>query len=190
MGSVLYKSIQSKAAITPQDFEIIEAALSPKFLRKKKILLAEGEICRQVAFVNSGCLRSYSVDANGNEHVVQLAMPNHWVADLYSFLNQTPSTLYIDAIDDSEILLLPHNKMEDLYKQVPCLERYFRILFQNAYLNTQQRLNSALSIGAEERYKNLMTEHPEILQKVPLGYIASYLGITPESLSRIRKKIT
>jgi CRP-like cAMP-binding protein len=188
MESILYKSIQSKANISVQDFEIVEAALTPIFLRKKKIWLNEGEVCRQVAFVNSGCLRSYSVDTNGSEHVVQLAMPNHWVADLYSFLNQTPSTLYIEAIRDSDVLLLPHAKMEELYKQVPCLERYFRILFQNAYLSTQQRLNSTLSVSAEERYKNLIAVHPEILQKIPLGYIASYLGITPESLSRIRKK--
>lgn len=189
MQSILFNSIQSKASISANDFEIIEAALTSKFLRKKKILLQEGEVCRAVAFVNSGCLRSYSVDANGTEHVVQLALSNHWVGDLYSFLNQTPSSLYIDAVEDSELLLLPFSKLEELYLQVPCLERYFRILFQNAYLSTQQRLNSTLSISAETRYRNLMTEHPEILQKVPLIYIASYLGITPESLSRIRKKM-
>jgi CRP-like cAMP-binding protein len=188
MERSLYQSICSNAAISVEEMEIIESVITKQFIRKKEKWLREGDVCKQVAFIKSGCLRSYSVDASGTAHVVQLAMPSHWLADLYSFLNQTPSTLYIEAIEDSEILLLHHTKMEELYKQVPRLERYFRILFQNAYIHAQQRLNATLSVSAEDRYKKLVADHPEILQKVPLGYIASYLGITPESLSRIRKK--
>lgn len=149
----------------------------------------EGETSRYLYFVEKGALRSYTVDKEGNEHVIQLVVENHWVGDLYSFITQVPGNINIYAIEDSEVLSMSYADLEELYEQIPSLERHFRQLFQRAYVNLQQRYSSALSDHAENRYRLLIHEHPQIAARIPLLYIASYLGITPESLSRIRKQL-
>jgi CRP-like cAMP-binding protein len=158
-------------------------------VKKRKPLLMEGDTSRYVYFVEKGALRSYTIDKEGTEHVVQLAIEGHWVADLYSFVTQLPGSINIEAIEDSEVLLLSHHELEQLCEQIPQLERFFRYLYQQAYVNLQLRYNSAQSNSAEDRYLSLINEHPEIVARIPLIYIASYLGITPESLSRIRKQL-
>jgi CRP-like cAMP-binding protein len=120
---------------------------------------------------------------------VQLVIEDHWVADLASFVTQTPGKIVIEAIEDSELLLLPHLELDCLLEQIPQLEKYFRHLYQRAYVSLQQRYNSTVSNTAEDRYRLLISEFPQIATRIPLIYIASYLGITPESLSRIRKQI-
>lgn len=149
----------------------------------------EGDTSRYVYFVEKGALRSYTIDKEGNEHVVQLVVEGHWVADLCSFVSQSPGNINIEAIEDSEVLLLAYHDLELLYEQIPQMERFFRQLFQRAYVSLQQRLNAAQSDHAEDRYRQLIKEHPYIAARIPLIYIASYLGITPESLSRIRKQL-
>ena len=189
MGELLNKNLSALIDIKQEEIEKFESFLIKRTVSKKQNLLNHGSVCRFVAFINKGCLRSYSVDANGIEHITQFGVENHWIADLYSFLNQTPATLNIEAVEDSEVLLLDFSNLEKLYKSIPGLERYFRILFQNAYTSTQRRLNSTLSISAADRYNELITSYPELIRRVPLIHIASYLGITPESLSRIRKRL-
>jgi CRP-like cAMP-binding protein len=189
MNTLLYKNLQTRSNITPAAFERIERVVTERKLKKKEWLLREGEVCTTVAFVNRGCLRSFSVDARGSERVWQLATEDHWIADLYSFTTQKPSELTIEALEASDVLLLHHRDVEPLLREIPALETYFRKLYQNAYVATQQRLNAAYSASAEERYRELIEHQPQIIRRVPLLHIASYLGITPESLSRIRRQL-
>lgn len=151
--------------------------------------MREGDAASSIAFIVKGSMRAYHISETGIEQVTQLALENHWISDLYAFLKGTAATLNIEAMEETEYLQFYHSDMEQLYETMPKLERYFRILFQNAYVHTQQRLNASLSIPATERYRQLIGSNPEIAKRIPLNYIASYLGITPESLSRIRRKL-
>lgn len=185
----LFDNFNKYARITADDFAVIESKLHKKFIKKRRTLLMEGDVSRYVYFVEKGALRSYTTDKDGAEHVMQLVMEGYWVGDLCSFVSQSPGNISIEAIEDSEVLLLSYHDLELLYEEIPQLERFFRQLFQRAYVALQQRYNAAQSDHAEERYKQLIKEHPEIAARVPLIYIASYLGIKPESLSRVRKQL-
>lgn len=149
-----------------------------------------GELSNHLAFVTKGALRSFEIDERGNENVLQLVVEDYWISDLFGFLNRSPATLTIEALEDSELLLLSYYDLERLYLDVPIIERFFRKLFEMAYISALKRINSSLNISAEQRYKDLMAKRPEIIQRISLIHIASYLGITPESLSRIRKKLS
>jgi CRP-like cAMP-binding protein len=184
----LINHIQSVVDLNPQESDKISQRFRSFFLKRKKDLMHGGEVCKNIAFISSGCVRSYTIDENGNEHVIQLAFENHWISDLYSFLSQELSEMFIEAIEDSKLLLISKENLEQLYIEVPKIERFFRILFQRAYVKTLQRLEKTFSEPAPARYKALIEKSPDILQRVPLIYIASYLGITAESLSRIRKQ--
>ena len=188
MYPLLHANFISKAPLTADEFALIEAVVKPVKLKKKTKLLTNGEVCRFSVFVNKGCLRSYSTDKKG-EHIVQFAFENNWIGDLYSYITETASHLTIEAIEDCELLYMYKKDMEQLYRQIPFMERIMRLQFQNAYVAVQRRLNATLSITAEERYIALLAAQPDITQRVPLLHIASYLGIAPESLSRIRKQL-
>jgi CRP-like cAMP-binding protein len=185
----LFNNFNKYARLTEEEFDQVEKLLTKRFIRKKKALLAEGDISRYIYFIEKGAMRSFTVNKDGVEHVVQLAIEDHWIGDLYSFVTQVPGNINIEAIEDTEVWLLPHHELELLYGQVPALERYFRQLFQRAYVVLQQRFNLTLSHNADERYRVLIKDHPQIAARIPLIYIASFLGITPESLSRIRRQL-
>lgn len=189
LSALLFENFNKYAKIREAEFAQIEQIISKKFVKKRRTLLDEGEISRYIYFVEKGALRSFTVDREGVEHVIQLALEEHWIADLSSFITQTPGNVRIDAIEDSEVWALPFHELELLYEQVPALERYFRQLFQRAYVGLQQRLNLTVSESAEKRYRLLLQDSPQIAARIPLIYIASFLGITPESLSRIRKQL-
>lgn len=176
------------ADIKEEEETLIISAFESLSIKKKKDLLTPGEVCKNIYFITNGSFRSYFVDSKGVEHIYQLRLENSWISDLESFFSQRPSKYYIEALENSDLLYLSFERLEKLYEQVPSLERYFRILFQKAYINALKRLNSTMWEPAAERYNDLINEHKDIFQRVPLVYIASYLGITPESLSRIRKK--
>jgi len=174
--------------LSQEEEELILSYFEPVSVKKKKELLEAGEVCKYIYFITRGCLRSYFVDEKGNEHIYQIRMDNSWISDLQSFFSQSPTKYFLEAIDDSQLLRISYNQLEELYNKVPKLERYFRILFQKAYINALERLNSTMWDSAIDRYNEMLREHPDMFQRVPLVYIASYLGITPESLSRIRKE--
>jgi CRP-like cAMP-binding protein len=185
--NLLLKNISSKVVLSESDMEKIVPFFKSKTIKKKKDLLRNGDVCKELEFVVSGALRCYSVDEKGIEHVLQIALENYWISDLQSFLTNNPSDLTIEAIEDTEVLLISSFDLDRIYLEVPLMERFFRKLFENAYINTLMRLNSSQSESADIRYKKLLSNHPNLLKRIPLLYIASYLGITPESLSRIRK---
>jgi len=187
--SNIFRYFQKWTKITEDDKLIILSAFEPFQIKRKKDLLRYGEVCKHINFVVKGCLRSYTVDEKGNEHVTQIRMENNWISDLDSFFSKTPSTSYIEALEDSQLYRISKERLDELFTEVPALERYFCILFQKAYIDTQKRLNSTMREPAMDRYKKFIKKNPELFKRVPLVYIASYLGITPESLSRIRKQM-
>ena len=148
-----------------------------------------GDICKYDSFVVKGCLRTYYVDERGGEHVVQFAVENWWTGDLYSFLSGSPAAYNTDALEDSELLQIDQASLEELYRQVPKFERFFRILTQRAFIAAEQRVIATISQTAEERYRHFIEHYPGLDQRVPQHLIASYLGFTPEFLSRMRKQM-
>ncbi|MEI6949392.1 Crp/Fnr family transcriptional regulator [Paraflavisolibacter sp. H34] len=189
MFELLLKKVNEKISLTEEEEEICKTFFVPKKLRKKQYLLQQDDICRHLAFVEKGVLRSYTVNDKGVEHIVQFALEGWWIADQYSFLTHEPSSYNIDALEDAELLLLTRSSYEALMDAVPKFERYQRLLLQNSLIAMQRRLVGSLSLSAEEKYTKLIHAYPDIIQRVPQHMIASYLGITPETLSRIRKQM-
>ncbi|SDQ01412.1 cAMP-binding domain of CRP or a regulatory subunit of cAMP-dependent protein kinases [Mucilaginibacter sp. OK268] len=174
--------------LTPDEQDIFIAYLQSKKIKRKQFLLTDGDICKHSAFVTSGCLRGYTVDKGGIEHVLSFAPPDWWIADMYSLLSQKPGILNIEALEDTEVLLLSKANQEKLYQQIPKFEHFFRILTENSLVASQQRLIDGLSLTAEERYNNFCKRYPTLIDHLPLKQIASYIGVTPEFFSRMRNK--
>jgi CRP-like cAMP-binding protein len=190
MFDLLHQKFSEIIDLSAEEFEYAKTLFIPKKLKKKRILIEAGEICKYTVFVEKGLLRSFKVDGKGNEYILQFALEGWWMADLYSFLTNEPSPYNIEALEDSELLLISKPSWDLLLEKVPAFERYFRVLIQNNLINTQRRLMSSFTETAEEKYLKLLKEFPDILQRVPQHMIASYLGITRETLSRTRSQIT
>ena len=188
MYELFFQDFNKKAGLTVEEQEEIRAFLTPKKLRKRQYLLQEGDICKAIAFVEKGALREYSVDESGAEHIIQFATEGWYISDMYSFLTGTPSRLNVECLEDCELAQISKDTLEELYIKVPKLERFFRKLVQNAYIAVGQRLLSSMSRTAQERYLEFIEKYPHIEQRVPDRHIASFLGIAPESLSRIRRQ--
>lgn len=182
-------SVKEHISITEEEFNFCKTLFIPKKLRKRQYLLQEGDVSRYTSFVEKGMLRTFTVDDKGNEPILQFSMEGWWVTDLYSFLTDEPSRYNIEALEDCELLLITKPSWDILLEKVPSFERYFRILIQNNLIATQRRLISSLTETAEEQYTKLMAAFPTCLQRVPQHMIASFLGITPETLSRIRSQM-
>jgi len=145
-------------------------------------------MCNQLSYVRSGALRSYCLDKEGKESTIMFAVADWWLTDMYCFLNEKPAMMYIETIEDSCILNLSKENFDNLFNAIPKFERFFRILMQNAYTREQLRIIENLTLTAEERYFRFINKYPQIVSQVTQKQIASYLGITPEFLSAIRKK--
>jgi len=189
MFDLLRSQILKRISLTDGEFERVKTFFIPKKIRKGHFLLRAGEVSRYLAFVEKGCLRQYSIDSKGEEHVVQFAIEDWWISDMYSSLTGAPATYSIDALEDSEVLLLDTALQEKLCTEIPPFERFFRLLLQGSFVAKERRITAALSLSAEEQYLSLLEMYPELFQRVPQNQIASYLGITPQSLSRIRKTL-
>ena len=188
MFELLFQKFDEKVQLTPEEKELAKTFFLPKKLRKRQYLLQEGDPAKYVAFVEKGILRSYTVDEKGSEHILQFAFEGWWIGDAYSMLTGEPSPYNIDALEDCELLLLSKSAEDGLLDRVPKMERFFRILMQNHLIALQRRITSSLSRTAEEKYNELVQSCPTIPQRIPQHMMASFLGITPETLSRIRKQ--
>jgi len=190
MYDSLYDYISSKVRSSDEEFEQVKEAFTPKKLRKRQYLLQEGDVCRYAAFVVKGALRQYLVDEKGNEHITQFAIEDWWISDRESMASETPSNYNIDALEDCELLLLTRQNALDLEKNVPVYKELMDVVKERSAFAGQKRVVSALSYSAEEKYKEFINTYPKIVQRVPQHMIASFLGITPETLSRLRGKST
>ena len=190
MFDQLQSHIAKRVRMTPKEFDLCTRFFVQKKIRKRQFVLQEGEVCKHLAFVNEGCLREYTVDHKGEEHILQFAIRDWWISDLNSFLSGTKSTHTIDALQDSEVLLLEKEARDKMLEAVPVMERYFRLLLEANYIATHRRIDESLSASAEERYLVFIKTYPLLVEQIPQNQIASYLGITPQSLSRIRKELS
>lgn len=189
MYDLILKNIARFIQLTPEETARFTAVLKPRTLRKRQYLVQAGDIFRYECFVNKGSLRTYHIDNNGQEHIVMFAFEDWWTGDMYSFLSGQPALYHVEAMEDAELLTIEKNQLEQLYIDIPKFERFFRILLQNAYIAAQRRISENMSLSAEERYLAFLNRYPHFEQRLSLKQIASYLGITPESLSRIRRQM-
>jgi CRP-like cAMP-binding protein len=176
--------------LTDEEFDLFQSLLSKISLKKKEFLIREGDLNSNIYFIENGILHSFKTDESGEMHSIQFGFPGHWISDLYSFFSGNHALFSVEALEDAELLVLNYSGFKDACEKLPKFEKFFRILIQNAYVKAQQRIAKNFSNDAAQRYKDLLEQQPEMLQKVPQYLVASYLGIKPQSLSRIRKEIT
>ena len=188
-AQILFKHIESKLTLTRTQRESIFDFFSSKQLKRKQFLLREGECCKEIAFVVSGLLKSYLIDNKGVEHVSLFASEGWWISDLHSFVYADKAVLNIDAIEDAKVLLLSRTDYEKLLEEVPVMERYFRVLFQNSLAIKDQRLLGAIADTAEEKYRRFLENYPEVARRIPQHLIASFLGLSAETISRVKRKM-
>jgi CRP-like cAMP-binding protein len=189
MYELFFQKLTEKIDFNEDELSKLKSYLMPKKLRKKQYLLQEGDVCKYITFVEKGTLRSYTLDEKGGEHIIQFALEGWMISDLYSFMTGEQATYNIDALEDSELVLISKSAHEELLKTMPKYETWNRIQITGAYIAMQRRLTSIISLSLEERYTAFTTLYPHIVQRVPQHMIASYMGLTPETLSRVRKKM-
>jgi CRP-like cAMP-binding protein len=160
-----------------------------KNVKAKTILLSSGEIAKHTYFVNSGILRSFNINDNIIEHVLHFACEGWWIGDMYSYISEKPGNLFIEVLEDAEIVSISKENHQLLYHEIPKLERFFRILAENSLVSHQERLMDNLSLTAEERFEKFCAKYPTLIQKVSQKQIASYIGVTPEFLSKLKKRL-
>jgi CRP-like cAMP-binding protein len=183
-----YINQRATSPLTREEEALIVATFQPKKVRKKQYFLQEGDVCKYVGFIVKGAMRQYSVDDKGVEHVVQLYIENWWVSDRESAVMLTPSKYNIDAWEDTELLVTTVADMLDLMEKMPSFGQMTRLMDQRSFIASQRRLNSTISNTAEKRYEEFADNHPQFIQRFPQHLIASYLGITKDTLSRVRKQ--
>ena len=186
--SILFKNFAKHISLTKAEEKYLMTLFEYKVIKAKDFLVQQGEVSRQSAFVLNGCLRGYTIDSNGFEHVLSFAPKDWWIADMYSLLSQKPGNLNIEAMVDTEVVLISKTNQDLMYEKVPKLERFFRIIIEKSLVAYQQRLNDNLSLTANERYMKFCKTYPQLINEIPQKQIAAYIGVTPEFLSKLRAK--
>ena len=184
-----FQNFNNKVSLTEGEQEFIKTYLTVKRLRKKQYLLQEEDVCKFVAFVEKGAMRMYKVNEDGTEHIVLFGLEGAFITDLYSFLTNEPSIYNIDAIEDSELVLISQSSSEELRKFSPKYQEFIFQVTSEAFIDLQRRITSTISLSLEERYKDFTTRYPDVVRQLPQHMIASYMGLTPETLSRVRRRI-
>jgi len=182
----LIANIQRFITLTDDERRYLSSILRTTTVRKKQYIVQPEFVCRYRSYVFSGSLRSYFVDHNGQEHTISLVIEDWWISDFYSYLYQTPATLFVESLEESTLLQLEYHAEEQLLERYPKFEKYFRILASRSVATLQKRMLSNLSLTAEQRYDEFLTKYPAIAARVPQYALASFLGITTEFLSKIR----
>jgi CRP-like cAMP-binding protein len=189
MYDLFFTELNKKLSLTSEEQEFFAGYLIPKKLRKKQFVLQEGDACKYVTFVEKGMLRSYAIDDKGAEKVFQFAPEGWWISDMYSFITGEPATLSIDALEDTELVLISKSSLDELRDKIPSFMAFSLNQIQSAYIALQRRLFDMVNLNTAEKYSKLVSTYPDIVQRVPQHMIASYLGLTPEALSRVRRRI-
>jgi len=187
--SLILKNVSNHILLDTEEEQYFTSLLEYRKIRNKQCVLSEGEISNHIYFVTGGCLRGFTVDKSGTEHVLSFAPEDWWIGDLYSYITRQPGNLFIEALESSEALVLSREKQELLYRDVPKFERFFRILAENSLVASQQRLHDRLSLTAGERYERFCVKYPTLIQRLPQKQIASYIGVTPEFFSKMRSSL-
>jgi len=189
MFELLHEKFNTIISVNEDELNYCKTLFLPKKLRKRQFLLQEGDVCKYQAFVEKGVLRSYRVDEKGTDHILQFALEGWWAADLSSYITGEASLFNIEALEDSELLLLSKPSWDTLMERLPKFEHYFRIIIQNHLVATQKRLIQSHTETAEEMYLKFVQAYPACIQRIPQHMIASYIGISRETLSRLRNRL-
>ncbi len=184
----LIKYFNNLIPLNDEETELVSAYFKPRLYRKRQYVLQEGDVCNHFNFVIRGCLRMYKVDEKGNTHIIQFASENWWLTNIGSFHERKPSELNIDALEDTMVLQINYDNLIALYIQVAKFDRIFRVLIENSFVTLQNRLLQNISSTAEDRYNSFIEVYPQLSNRLPQTQIASFLGITPEFLSRLRNR--
>jgi CRP/FNR family transcriptional regulator, anaerobic regulatory protein len=177
---------QQLIPLTNEEKKMVSEKFHSRLFRKRQFVLQEGDVCTQFNFVVRGCLRTYKIDEKGNIHILQFAAEDNWINDLGSFHGAKPSTLNIDALEDTVVLQISRDDLIILYKESPKFDRIFRVLVEKAFIRLQERLLQNISSSAEERYQFFLELYPHLTNRLSQVQIAAFLGVTPEFLSRLR----
>ncbi len=186
---LILKNVARIIHLSPDEERVFVGFLEEKSVKNRQFLLEEGKVCRHSTFVCHGCLKGYTVDKNGFEHILSFAPPDWWIADMFSLFAQRPGQLNIRATEASMVFQLSKTNQELLYQQVPKFERFFRVLTENSLVAHQQRILDNLSLTAEERYAHFCQKYPSLVHALPQKEIASYIGVTPEFFSKMRSRL-
>lgn len=189
MHETLIRNIEEIVPLKKEDILLIQHAFKPVHLKKKQFLLQKGESSNHMRFIAEGCLKLYRIDDSGKEHILQFGIKGWWVNDLYAYLTQEPATFFMQAITDSIVLQVHRDQLNKLYDKIHMMDRFFRIKTQHGYVALQERTVNSMSQTAEERYFEFVKRYRVMEQQIPQYMIASYLGITPEHLSTLRKDL-
>jgi CRP-like cAMP-binding protein len=176
-------------AVAPAELDVLHSLLEFRQVPRKTLLLTEGEVCKLEAFIQQGCIRNYYIDEHGSEVTLQFAIEDWWVSDIASFQEQKPSRMFIETLEDCHLWCLNPGSKEELLGQAPCFERMFRMMVQRNLARLQERLFQTITTTAVEKYLDFIERYPTIPQRVAQHYIASYLGFSPEFLSKVRTKL-
>lgn len=190
MYSSILHNISKHTQLEDGEVHIFTSFLKQVTYNKKQYVFTSGKIVKSTYFVNSGCLKLFQVDDDGFEKIALFAPENWWVSDLYSFYSQQPANHFLQATENSELLELSRDNLEILFKEVPKFERFFRIIQQNAFIGQNNRIMQMMTLTAEDRYLNFKKTYPGLDLRISQKDIASYLGITPEFLSSMRKRLS
>ena len=188
MQSIL-ENIAKHVSLTPEEETLFLSKTETKQFKTKTILLSAGEVATCTYFVNSGILRSFNINDNIIEHVLHFACEGWWIGDMYSYISEKPGNLFIEVLEDAEVVIITKENQQQLFQEIPKLERFFRILAENSLVAHQERLMDNLSLTAEERFEKFCSKYPSLIQKVPQKHIASYIGVTPEFFSKMKAKL-
>ncbi|MEP6677084.1 MAG: Crp/Fnr family transcriptional regulator [Ferruginibacter sp.] len=186
---ILLQYIKKHIELTDEESSLYVSLFKHRKIKKKQFLFQEGDVCKYASFVVKGCLRSFGIDKNGGEHVFQFAVENWWIGDIESFNRRTPSLMNVDALEDSEILMISRDDSDMLYEKIPKYEHFTRILMENAFIAHQQRIIQNSCFSAAERYQFFKDKYPFFAERLPQAQIASYLGVTPEFFSKMRSQL-
>jgi CRP-like cAMP-binding protein len=186
--SFIIAHVQKRVELSPQEQRQFTSLLKERKLLRRQFLVQAGEVCKYESFVVKGCLRSFYQDTKGNEHTLHFAVEDWWISDFGSFLTGTPANRHIQALEPCTVLQIDKPSLERLYQEVPAFERFFRLLHQQACLAQDQRILNGISLTGAERYEAFLEKYPDLVQRIPQKYLASYLGITPVFLSQIRSR--
>ncbi|MFH6963878.1 Crp/Fnr family transcriptional regulator [Flavobacterium plurextorum] len=186
---LILENIAKHVSLTPEEQALFLSKTETHTYKAKTILLSAGEVCKHSYFVNSGILRSFNINDNIVEHVLSFACEGWWMSDMYSYFSQKPGQLFIEVLEDAEVVSLSKENQEQLFLEIPKLERFFRILIENSLVANQQRLMDNLSLPAEERFDKFCKKYRTLVHKVSQKQIASFIGVTPEFFSKMKARL-
>lgn len=187
--SLLLENINKIVSLTPEEEQLILTQVEVKHYKAKSLLLKAEEVSRNTYFVQRGVVRSFTINDQIIEHVLHFACEGWWIGDMYSYIAEKPGNLFIEVLEDAEIVCVSKETHQLLYQKIPKLERFFRILAENSLVAHQERLIDNLSLTAEERFEKFCSKYPTLIKRVPQKQIASFIGVTPEFFSKMKAKL-